>query len=357
MAGFSAFGRLALGVAIGAAGGALFAWAHLPLPWMIGAMVAVAAARLSGLPVEASRIGRNGGFIVVAIALGLYFTPEAAGVLLANLPWLVGAALATLAIGAALTPLLARMGRVDTATAWFASVPGGAADMAMLAEHYGGRPAPVAMAQMLRVVCIVVLVPNLMALAGLKGDFPKLATAIPFWWPGFAMLFALGLLAALILTRAGLKAGWMLGPLATTAVLTASGVTLSGVPIWLTSGAQVLMGAILGASFNREVLRRTRRFIPASLGHIALLLSGCAVVGVLLAWISGNEMGAMLLGTAPGGVPEMSLTAKLMGLDVALVVTMHVTRIFLVALLTPPVFRLVHRRPGGAGSPLPAPGE
>jgi len=357
MAGVSLLPRLALGLGLGGIGGALFAVLHLPLPWMIGAMVAVAAARLAGLPAEASRIARNAGFIVVAMTLGLYFTPAAAAVLLAHLPLLVGAALATLALGGVLALLLARTGKVDAATAWFASIPGGAADMAMLAEHYGGRAAPVAVAQMLRVVCIVVAVPNLMALAGMRGDLPRLATAIPFWLPGFALLFAIGLGAALLLTRCGLKAGWMLGPLATTATLTACGVALSGVPAWLTSGAQVLMGAMLGAGFSRDMLRRTRAFLPAALGHIALLLGGCALIGLLLAWLSGEQVGALLLGTAPGGVPEMSLTAKLLGLDVALVVTMHVTRIFLVTLLTPPMFRLLHRRHPGLPRSAPAPGE
>jgi membrane AbrB-like protein len=348
--------RLVLGTACGAAGGALFAALHLPLPWMIGSLVAVAAARLAGLPAEASRTARNAGFVTVSVALGLYFTPATAAVLIGHLPVLVVAALATIVIGGGLALLLARTGRVDMATAWFASIPGGAADMAMLSESYGGAGAPVAVAQLLRVVCVVVLVPNIMALAGLQGSHPPIASALPFVPAGFAALYAMGLAAALLLTRAGLRAGWMLGPLAVTAALTASGITLSGVPAWLTAGAQVLLGGQLGAGFDRAMLARTRRFIPAALGHVWLLMAGCALAGAALALVTHEPLGAVLLGTAPGGVAEMSLTAKTLGQDVALVVTLHVTRIFLVALLTPPVFRLVHRRrlhPGG----LPAAGE
>ena len=206
MAGVSWLPRLLLGLGLGALGGALFAFLHLPLPWMIGSMVAVAGARLLGLPAEASRSARNAGFVVVAMALGLYFTPAASGVLLANLPLLVGAALSTLALGGILALLLARTGKVDPATAWFASIPGGAADMAMLSEHYGGRAAPVAVAQLLRVVCIVVAVPNLMAMAGLRGDLPRLATATPFWLPGFVLLFALGLPGGLRIFPSALQA-------------------------------------------------------------------------------------------------------------------------------------------------------
>ena len=86
--------------------------------------------------------------------------------------------------------------------------------------------------------------------------------------------------------------------------------------------------------------------MPAALLHVVLLMLGCAVAGGLLAWAFGEPLGAMLLGTAPGGVAEMSLTGKVLGMEVALIVTLHVTRIFLVTVLTPPVFRLLHHRTG-----------
>ncbi|RYJ00693.1 MAG: AbrB family transcriptional regulator, partial [Acetobacteraceae bacterium] len=290
------------------------------------------------------RPARNLGFVVVGGALGLYFTPATAAVLLANMPLLVAAALVTIGIGGGLALLLARTGQVDPATAWFASIPGGAADMAMLAEGYGGAGAPVAVAQLLRVVSVVVLVPNIMAATGLHGDHPQIAASLPFYVPGYAVLFLAGLAAAGVLLRCGLRAGWMLGPLAASAAITACGITLSGVPLWLTATAQVALGANLGAGFDRPMLARTRRFILPALLHVWLLMAGCAAAAIGLALLTGKPMGALLLGTAPGGIAEMSLTAKTLGLEVALVVTMQVTRIFLVAALTPPVFRLVHRR-------------
>ncbi|WP_187830170.1 AbrB family transcriptional regulator [Siccirubricoccus phaeus] len=343
--------RLLLGTGIGALGGALFAWLHLPLPWLVGALVAVAVARMAGLPAEASRLARNYAMGVVGLALGLYFTPATAAVMLANLPLLVVAALATLMVGGALALVLARLGRVDMATAWFASIPGGAADMAMLAEGYGGRPVPVAVAQLFRVCGVVILMPNIMAALGLHGDHPAIAASLPFSLPGFILFYAAGALAGLGLTRLGLKAGWLLGPLAFGALLTASGHVLSGVPTWLSAGAQVFLGAQLGSAFTRGVFGRVRHFLPAALLHVVLLMAGCALVALLLAAMLGKPPGALLLGTAPGGVAEMSLTAKTLGLDVALVVSLHVVRIFLVALLTPPVFRLLHHRPGDAAAP------
>ncbi len=343
--------RLLLGGAIGGVGGAVFAWLHLPLPWLIGSLVAVAAARLLGAPAEADPRLRNGFLGIIGIMLGAYFTPATAAVLVSQAALLLLAAFVTLAIGAALAPVLARRGKVDMATAWFASIPGGVADMAMLAESYGGRPAPVALAQLLRVCSVVVLVPNLFALAGLRGDVPQ-ASAVLAFLPGILALQLLGGLAAgWALVRVGVRAGWMLGPLSVTAALTASGFELSGVPSWLSAVAQVVLGTSLGTAFGRETLRPLRRFLPHAAMQVVLLMLACAVAGAVLAWAFGAPLDAMLLGTAPGGVAEMSLTGKVLGMEVALIVTLHVTRIFLVTVLTPPAFRLLHAR-----TPPPTPG-
>ncbi|MBR0674049.1 AbrB family transcriptional regulator [Neoroseomonas soli] len=349
MKGWPEWLRLLLGGAAGGLGGAAFAALHLPLPWLIGSLVAVAAVRLLGLPAEGHPRLRNAFLGIIGIALGAYFTPTTAALLMAKAPLLLLAAFVTLAIGAALAPLLAKRGKVDMATAWFASIPGGVADMAMLAESYGGRPAPVALAQLLRVCSVVVLVPNLFALAGLKGEVPQASAVLPFLPGVLALQFAGGLAAGALLVRIGVRAGWMLGPLAVTAGLTASGFALSGIPQWLSALAQVVLGVSLGAGFGRESIRPLRRFLPHAVAQVLQLMAVCAVAGGLFAWAFGEPPGAVLLGTAPGGVAEMSLTGKVLGMDVALIVTLHVTRIFLVTVLTPPAFRLLHRR-GGDGT-------
>jgi uncharacterized membrane protein AbrB (regulator of aidB expression) len=46
-----------------------------------------------------------------------------------------------------------------------------------------------------------------------------------------------------------------------------------------------------------------------------------------------------MLGVAPGGIAEMSITAKVLQLGVPLVTAFHVTRVAAVLLLTEPMYR------------------
>ena len=49
-----------------------------------------------------------------------------------------------------------------------------------------------------------------------------------------------------------------------------------------------------------------------------------------------------MLGTSPGGIAEMAITAKVLQLGVALVTAFHVTRLAAVLLLVEPLYRWVY---------------
>jgi uncharacterized membrane protein AbrB (regulator of aidB expression) len=64
-------------------------------------------------------------------------------------------------------------------------------------------------------------------------------------------------------------------------------------------------------------------------------------VGATLAWATGANLGSGLLAAAPGGIAEMSITAKVLRIGVAFVTAAHVVRYLIVVLLTVPVYRLI----------------
>lgn len=328
---------------LAALGGGLFFTLGTPLPWLLGALVFAAAGRLAGLPVGASRRMRDGGLLLVGCALGLFFTPETAAHLAARSWLVVAAALLTLAIGIALSPLLARLGRMDRASALFGSIPGGVAEMSVLGEAYGARPTSVAITQLLRVVGVVVLLPSSFAALGIAGHIPSAAMARPFFAPGLVLMLALGAAAALLLIRLRVRNAWLLGGLFASLGLTVAEIGLSGVPAWLTALAQIAMGAQLGVQFERAAFLGGARLVGAAILHVLLLTGCCAVLGTLLAWLFAMDLPTLILATAPGGVAEMSITAKTLMLDVPVVVAFHLVRIALTAMLVQPCSLLLRR--------------
>src|SRR5688500_10084568 len=89
----------ALAVFLCAAVGAVFAWLRIPLSWMIGPLLAMAACNFAGAELRAPRGGRAAGQIVIGSALGLYFTPLVAREVAAHWPLLLLAAVIAIALG------------------------------------------------------------------------------------------------------------------------------------------------------------------------------------------------------------------------------------------------------------------
>jgi membrane AbrB-like protein len=250
----------------------------------------------------------------------------------------------SIAAGVAVAPLFGRMAGTDPRTSVFCSVPGGIVVMAMLAQEAGVSVAAVTLAQTLRVLVVVLGFPPLLGWLAPHGDVGEfMAPRQPFWLPGLLGMAAAGLLTVLPLRRLGIANPWMLGPCALAILLAGTGLLPSGVPKPVVDAAQVAMGATLGLRLNRGFVLASRRLLRASVvGAVALSLL-LAALAVPFALLAGLPIAAAILGLAPGGMPEMALTAKALELAVPLVLGFHLTRTVLANLLVGPMHRLAVR--------------
>ena len=323
-----------------AASGALFSALRAPLPWMIGPLLAMAVGKFLSAEVAAPRGGRSAGQLVIACALGLYFTPAVAGEVAAHWYLLVAAAMLAILLAYGSGWFLMRSAGLDATTALFASVPGGAAEMTILGERHGARSDRVVLAQALRVLIVVLIVPFAFTGFGLHGT--------DAYRPAQFAVDALGLIALLgaaalvggALAKVGMPNAWMLGPLGVTVALTLGEVSLSAIPIWLSNAAQLLIGCSLAAGFERESLRTSSRFIGMVCLSVALAMLGSALCAWGLAVLGAVPISTMVLATAPGGMAEMCVTAKVLQLGVPLVTAAHVARVVILVTTTAPMFRL-----------------
>jgi membrane AbrB-like protein len=327
-------------VAACAAGGALCAWARIPLPWMIGPLVTMAALKFAGAHLVAPRGGREAGQAIIGTALGLYFTPLVAKEVAGRWELLVAAAVFATLLAYAGAWVISRLSDTDRTTAFFSSVPGGAMEMAILGERFGAKQDRIAIAQSLRILMVVIAVPFALTAAGVHGSDTHAQASGSFAAPGLAALLACAAAGAFAFHFLRFPNAFMLGPLFVTIALTAAGLWWSAVPGPLTNAAQVLLGCALGARFDRAFMRRAPRFVAVVALSVVLALVLSAAFAWLLASLAGVAAGTMVLATAPGGIAEMCITAKVLQLGVPLVTAAHVARVVILVTLTAPVFRL-----------------
>ncbi len=324
-------------------GGAVFHLLHVPLAWMLGAMAGTAALAWHRR-VETPAWPRQGALIVIGLALGQTFSGPVLAALGAALPAILLAGLLSIVVGMLCVPVFMRLARVDARTGFFSCIPGGVLVMVVVGQRAGAPVAPVTLAQTVRVVLVVILMPPLLtwlAPHGQAGEF--LAPRLPFDAVGLVVMLLAGWVAALLLRRAGLANPWMMGPCFLAIGAAAFDRLPGGVPPFFVDAAQVGMGVALGQKLSRDFLLSSRRLLTASVASTLLLCALGALVGLMLAFAWGLPVSAALLGMAPGGMAEMGVTAKALGAAVPLVMAFHLCRTLLCSLVLGQVWALSDR--------------
>ena len=340
-------GRAALALAIGAAAGYACALLRTPIPWMLGPLFSLAFLRVAGVDIGVPTPVRYGGQWLIGTALGLYFTPQVVREVAGLWYLLLAGAVFAVVVGYVSGFVLARMTGLDRTTALFASVPGGAAEMAVLGERFGARVDRVAAAQSLRILIVVAIIPAVYTLLGVHGADPYVQGAKTFVPLGFAMLMAATGVGGLVFQRFHVPNAFVLGSLAVAIPLTAVEIDLSAMPQVASNVGQCLLGCALGSRFQRDFLQGAHRFVGAVLVSVLLAMALSAVFGAGIAYASGLHPATLVLGTAPGGIAEMCITAKVLQLGVPLVTAFHVARVVVILLTTVPVFARVQQRWNG----------
>lgn len=329
----------ALAILLCVVAGAAFAWLSVPLPWMIGPITAMAACNYLGAGLRAPRGARETGQLIIGTTLGLYFTPDVVREVASRWPVLMLAAVLALALSVISGWLLHVMTGTDRTTAFFGSVPGGATEMAMLGERFGARVDRVAFAQSLRILVVVVVIPFAMTYSGAYGTDAYQPVAGVVAWDKLLMLMAVAAAAGAVCGVARVPNAFMLGPLLAVIVLTATETRFSIMPNSVSGAGQLLIGCALGSRFAPGGQDALPRFVAGVVASTLVAIVLAASVGVGLAWAYGLAFPTLVLATAPGGIAEMCITAKVLRLGVPLVTAAHVTRVLALVTMTGPLFR------------------
>lgn len=337
---------LLLALVIGTIGGFVFDYLRMPLAWMLGACVFSTVAAFSGLRIGMRVRLRQGMIIIMGVLLGAGFTPD----LVQRLgQWGVSLCVLTgmTMTGATLSYMwFRRFTNWDKPTCYFAAMPGGLNDMTIMGGAMGGEERAIALAHALRILTVVLTIPVWYRLVNGAQTSVLTMTHGPsnYDWQDYAILTACGIAGALLGRLLRLPASFMMGPMILSAIVHLSGVTDSKPPGELVAAAQIVMGTGIGCRFVGAAIDRLHKEMAASIGAAVILIACAVVFAKITVAVTGLNLDATVLSYAPGGFAEMSLIGLALGVEIAMVATHHLFRLFLIILTGPFVFRFGIRR-------------
>ncbi len=338
--------RFLAALLVGAAGGWLFAYLRLPLPWMLGSMTACTVAALLKAPIAAPTSVRPPMTMVIGVMLGAGFSPAVIGQVPGWAPTMLGLVLFIVVCGLACVLYFRHVARLDPVTSYFAGMPGGLVEMVIVGEDRGGDARTIALVHSARILLIVMTLPFLVgAIGGVSVGARAAAGASVLDTPLVNELWLVGtaLAGAVVGQVLRLPAKYLLGPMIVSALVHVLGWTDFVPPTEVVNAAQLVLGTTIGCRFLGTPPREILRILWLSVGSTLILLAATLGFAVAVSRVSSYGVVPLLLAYSPGGLAEMSLIALALQIEVAFVAAHHVVRVFLVMVGAGPLFGLTRR--------------
>lgn len=315
--------HVTIGTALaGLAGGAVFAYAHLPVPWLAGPMFVVALLAVAGVNVDVPLLLRDIGFLFGSVSLGATVTPEALQAIARYPASVIGLALSVVATVWLCGRMLERVFGWDRATSFLSCVPGALSMVLAMAADSNSDVRKIAIVQAVRLFALVVGLPLVIQSFAAAAPLTNKAVVTPL---GMLILFLAAYGAALIFYKRIANPMFLCG-MVTSTVLHVSGLVPGELPEPITIAGMALVGIYAGVRFRGATFRMVvRYFVPAlAVFAVALIISGLTAYAVHK--VTGLDLAAVLVAFAPGGAEAMIMMGAAMGLDTLYVSTHHVLR-------------------------------
>ena len=321
-------------LAIALAGGVGFALLGLPAGLVSGSVLAVATAALLRrpmvLPLPLARIG----YVIVGTLLGTVVTPET---LRGVETWPASIAVvmvAAIAMTAATMSYLRLVHRWDPLSALLGASPGAMAQGIALATELNGDVRAIAIVQTVRVLLLVVGLPNGLALFGLAVPSmpvtrgPADLAALP----EMVLLLTVATACAIAFLKLRFPGGLLFGAMTGSAILHGSGLIHAALPLWLGSSAVVTLGALVGSRFANTSPRMLVGFLGAALGSFAVAMTVATIFILIDAHLMHIPIANIAIAFSPGAQDTMMVLALALHLDPVYVGAHHLARFLVVTI-------------------------
>lgn len=338
-------------------GGAFFKLLHIPVPWLLGPMVAT----LVGSNIRRRHYYwpggiRDAGMMVIGYTIGLSMTPAALSAMALQIPSMLSMTVLLLLFCSGIAYVVSKYSESDYSTSLLGSIPGGLTQVILLAEETEGiNLAVVTITQVIRLMMIIVFIPLIVMLPVFSnGDASSHsagtvnASADAATWSGLFPDVFLFALVGVVLAYAGSKIRFptavLLGPAIGTAILQAFGIAGPHLPSILINLSQLMIGTHVGLMLQVDQIQRKMRTILLAVGSGLMLLAGGIVLSVVLTHIQPVSNATSLLSMAPGGMDQMGIIAHEIGADLSLVSGYQLFRTFFIYFAVPPLVKLLFKR-------------
>ena len=318
---------------------------RVPLAWMLGPMLAISIAALSGIKVKMPKLALSAILIILGLHIGNYIDQN----LLSQMKdWIWTSMVMFFYILVSIfivSKYLQKFSSYKEKTSIFSAAPGALGPLLILAEYEKSDLSQVATAHLIRLIIIITLFPFFVV-----NFSPTEAMTIEKFnymdqnHLDLIILLIVSIVLIYIFDKIKVPAPLLAGALVASGILQITEIASYKLPDQSINFCLLILGASVGCRFAdkslNEVIRNTTHSFVAT---VLLVLLGI-IAAIVASYFVENNFLTLLLSYCPGGIYEVAVIAIAFDLDPNFVAFHHIIRLLMILFTIPVILKLINRK-------------
>jgi len=317
---------------------------RIPLAWMLGPMLAISIAALSGIKVKMPKLALSAILIILGLHIGNYIDQN----LLSQMrDWIWTSMVMFFYILVSIfvvSKYLQKFSGYKEKTSIFSAAPGALGPLLILAEYEKSDLSQVATAHLIRLIIIITLFPFFVV------NFSS-ADAITIEKFNYMDQNHLDLIILLIVSvvliyifdKIKIPAPLLAGVLVASGILQITEIASYKLPDQSINFCLLILGASVGCRFADKSLNEVIRNTAHSFIATALLVFLGVIAAIVAGYFVENNFLTLLLSYCPGGIYEVAVIAIAFNLDPNFVAFHHIIRLLIILFMIPLILRIINK--------------
>ena len=318
---------------------------NIPLAWMLGPMLAVSIAALSGIKIEMPKLALSSILIVLGLHIGNYIDQNLINQMTewvwTSLIMFVYILISILIV----SKYLQKFSGYNVKTSIFSAAPGALGPLMILAEHEKSDLSQVATSHLIRLIIIITVIPFFVV----NYSTNEALTIEKFNYLDqnhFHLLILLigSILLIFLFDKIGVPAALLSGTLVASGILQITEVASYKLPDESINFCLLILGASVGCRFADKSLKEVASNSFHSLVATVILVALGLLAAIVATYFVDTNFLTLLLSFSPGGIYEVAVIAIAFDLDPNFVAFHHIIRLLMILFTVPVILKIIGKK-------------
>ena len=318
---------------------------NIPLAWMLGPMLAVSIAALSGLKIRMPKLALSSILIVLGLHIGNYIDQNLINQMTewvwTSIIMFVYILISILIV----SKYLQKFSGYNVKTSIFSAAPGALGPLMILAEHEKSDLSQVATSHLIRLIIIITVIPFFVV----NYSTNEALTIEKFNYLDqnhFHLLILLigSILLIFLFDKIGVPAALLSGTLVASGILQITEVASYKLPDESINFCLLILGASVGCRFADKSLKEVVGNSFHSLVATVILVALGLLAAIVATYFVDTNFLTLLLSFSPGGIYEVAVIAIAFDLDPNFVAFHHIIRLLMILFTVPVILKIIGKK-------------